>query len=188
MDKIGNFKQIIVHFFVLFFFVQTNQPISHPQHPFAYQTGAQRYNSQNQRMPQPNRVSTFSTPAPFTGHQHIRQPVAHNIVQNTTNMRHSSPKQRDEYPHSQGKIKLILLYSMKYGFDSVFYVVENVNRATRVSSKVQAPVYLERPARFLLFLKTFHIFCPDKIYFGYLGHEWTVFLINISFSLFYSTN
>ena len=54
--------------------------------------------------------------------------------------------------------------------------------------KLQAPVYLEQPVRFFLFLKKFHIFCPDKIYFGYLGHEWTVFLTNISFSLFYSTN
>ena len=67
-------------------------------------------------------------------------------------------------------------------------LVGNVKRATRVSPKLQAQVYFERPVRFLLFVKKFHIFCPDKIYLGYLGHEWTVFLTNISFGLFYSTN
>ena len=54
--------------------------------------------------------------------------------------------------------------------------------------KLQAPVFLERPVRFFLFLKIFHIFRLNKIYFGYFGHEWKVFLTNISSNLFYLTN
>ena len=53
--------------------------------------------------------------------------------------------------------------------------------------KLQAPVFLERPVRFF-FLKMFHIFRLNKIYFGYFGHEWKVFLTNISSNLFYLTN
>ena len=61
-----------------------------------------------------------------------------------------------------------------------FWLVGNVKRATRVSSKLQAPVFLERPVRFFLFLKIFYIFRLNKIYFGYFGHEWKVSLTDIS--------